>query len=408
MSFNRRTMIPLITAAGLVTAAGLAVAPGLAETEVSPAPEHEAALTALGEQLFFDTNFSQNRTQSCATCHDPAQAFSDPRKGKVGGAVSIGDDGESHGDRNTPTLTYASLIPPFHEDGAGNYRGGQFWDGRADDLRAQAGQPMLNPVEMGMTSSEDVVARVLESPDYVAQFERLFGEDVFDDPDTAFDAGASALAAYQSSPIFSTFDSKYDRVLRGEDTFTAQESFGRSVFLSWNCQLCHMLRDKAATETFTSYEYHNIGVPVNEAARATNGLPPEHVDHGLLAREGIDDPQQDGRFRVPTLRNIAVTAPYMHNGVFEELRTAIMFYNKYTSRAASAQINPETGEPWGDPEVAENLSLKELESGLALDNARVDALIAFLETLTDARFQHLLDRSETEHAARSRSAEPES
>lgn len=409
MSLYRRTMIPLFVAAGFAAAAGFAVAPGFAEVEPEPDPAREAELVALGEQIFFDRNFSKNRTQSCATCHDPDYAFSDPREGKAGRAVSVGDDGESHGDRNTPTLTYASLIPPFHEHGASNYVGGQFWDGRADDLRAQAGQPMLNPVEMGMTSSAEVVERILESPEYVEKFERLFGPDVFEDPDVAFDAGATALAAYQSSPAFSTFDSKYDRVLRGEESFTAEEAFGRSVFLSWNCQLCHMLRDKAATETFTNYEYHNIGVPVNHAARAANGLPENHVDHGLLEREGIDDPRQGGKFRVPTLRNVAVTAPYMHNGIFEDLRTAVMFYNKYTSRLPAAQINPETGEPWGDPEVAENISLKELESGLALDGPRVDALVAFLKTLTDARYEHLLERDGPEQtAASARSAKPES
>ena len=80
----------------------------------------------------------------------------------------------------------------------------------------------------------------------------------------------------------------------------------------------------------------------------------------------------------------------MHNGVFNDLRTAVLFYNKYTSRRPQSQINPETGEPWGDPEVAENLSLTELQSGLMLDDARVDALVAFLETLTDRRYEPLL------------------
>lgn len=399
-------MIPLFVT-GLVAFAGLAITPGHAESGSWPDPDHEAALTAHGEQLFFDRNLSKNRTQSCATCHDPAFAFADPREGKAGRAVSVGDDGESHGDRNTPTLTYASLIPSFHQNSAGAYRGGQFWDGRADDLQAQAGQPMLNPVEMGMTSSAEVVERILESPEYVEHFERLFGPDVFDAADTAFDAAASALASYQSSPAFSTFDSKYDRVLRGEDSFTAQEAFGRTVFLTWNCRQCHVLGGNAADETFTNYEYHNIGVPVNEAARVANQLPPEHVDQGLLAREDIDDPAQEGKFRVPTLRNVAVTAPYMHNGVFEELRTAVMFYNKYTSSSPHLQVNPETGENWGDPEVDENISLQELESGLSLDAARVDALVAFLETLTDARYEHLLDRTKTEQTAHLRVAAPE-
>ncbi len=83
----------------------------------------------------------------------------------------------------------------------------------------------------------------------------------------------------------------------------------------------------------------------------------------------------------------------MHNGVFTDLRTAILFYNKYTSRRPEAKINPETGAPWGEPEVARNLSLAELQSGLMLDDGRVDALVAFLETLTDRRYEPLLEES---------------
>lgn len=131
-------------------------------------------------------------------------------------------------------------------------------------------------------------------------------------------------------------------------------------------------------------------MPVNPAARTASGLGPDHVDLGLLARPDIDDPAQAGRIKVPTLRNVAVTGPYMHNGVFQDLRTAVLFYNKYTSRRPVSRINPETGEDWGTPEVAENLSLAELQSGLMLDGARVDALVAFLETLTDQRYEPLL------------------
>ncbi|MDF3608031.1 hypothetical protein PE067_18990 [Paracoccus sp. DMF-8] len=143
-------------------------------------------------------------------------------------------------------------------------------------------------------------------------------------------------------------------------------------------------------ETFTSYEFHNIGVPVNTAVRAANRLGADHVDLGLSQRAGIDDPAQDGKVRIPTLRNIAVTGPYMRNGIFQDLRTAVIFYNKYPSRRAHRQINPETGQPRGPPEVAANLSLAELESGLMVDDTRIDALVAFLETLTDQRYEPLL------------------
>jgi len=94
---------------------------------------------------------------------------------------------------------------------------------------------------------------------------------------------------------------------------------------------------------------------------------------------------------VPTLRNVAVTAPYMHNGVFKDLRTVVLFYDKFNSRSAKRQVNPETGEPWGEPEVPGTLSTEELEHGPALKDQRIDALVAFLKTLTDRRYEHLLE-----------------
>ncbi|MDO5370546.1 cytochrome-c peroxidase [Paracoccus sp. (in: a-proteobacteria)] len=387
---------------GTVIAAGWAAVAlaAIAEPPERRAPD-PARLAALGERLFFDPALSRNNSQSCATCHDPARAFTDPREGKAGLAVSVGDDGDSHGDRNTPTLAYASFSPDFHQTESGDWKGGQFWDGRAANLFEQAGQPMLNPVEMAMPDKQTVAARLAADPGYPAEFAALWGPGALDDPEGAFDAVAEALAAYQQTDEFAPFDSRYDRWLRGEEKFTAQEEFGHTVFITWNCRLCHMSRKQgvAEKETFTNYEYHNIGLPVNAAARDASGLGGDHADLGLLAHPGIDDPAQAGRFKVPTLRNVAVTAPYMHNGVFEDLRTAIVFYNKYTSRRKNAGINPETGEDWGPPEVDANLSLAELESGLMVDDVRVDALIAFLETLTDRRYEPLLAEQKAARAA---------
>lgn len=374
----------------------------LATASEYDAKVHDWQLADLGRALFNDTALSRDGTQSCATCHDPDRAFTDPRESLAGRAVSVGADGDSHGDRNTPTLSYAFLSPDFHRDAKGNYKGGQFWDGRADNLRDQAGQPMLNPVEMAMPDRSTVIDRLRADPTYRQSFAALFGPHALDDVESAFDHAAEALAAYQSTEEFSPFDSRYDRYLRGEAELTTQEQFGYTVFITWNCRLCHQLQQQGITEreTFTSFEYHNIGVPVNHAARAVNGLGPDHVDLGLLARPGIDDPVQAGRIKVPTLRNVAVTGPYMHNGMFKDLRTAVLFYNKYTSRRPASKINPETGEDWGDPEVSENLSLAELQSGLMLDDARVDALVAFLETLTDRRYEPLLtDQDRSEHEA---------
>lgn len=351
---------------------------------------------ALGEALFFDVNLSRDRTQACSTCHNPDFGFTDPRETEVGRAVSLGDDGESLGDRNAPTASYAALTPEFHRSPGGLWIGGQFLDGRAADLAAQAGGPPLNPIEMGMPDKASVVARLAENPDYVAAFDYLYGEGVLEDPEAGYAAMTESIAAFEKTDVFAPFDSKYDRYLRGEYQLTQEEELGRLLFFSQqftNCNMCHQLGTSQMDprETFSNYEYHNIGVPVNAAVRAANGSAPDYVDRGLLENPAVDDPAQAGKFKVPTLRNVAVTGPFMHNGVFEDLRTVVLFYNKYNSTDPARQINPETGQPFGAPEVDGTLSMKELTTGPALDDQRIDALVAFLKTLTDQRYEHLLE-----------------
>ncbi len=353
-------------------------------------------LEQLGEALFFDTNLSANRTQSCASCHSPDQGFSDPRMSAAAKAVSLGDDGASLGDRNAPTASYAALTPEFHKNKDGEWTGGQFWDGRAKTLEDQAGGPPLNPIEMGMASEAEIVARLVENPDYVTSMEVLFGKSILNDASAAYTAMSKALAAFERTEEFAPFDSKYDRYLRGEYELTRDEELGRLLFFSeqfTNCNQCHQLKPSLLdpAETFTNYKYHNIGVPTNELVRAVNGVPAETQDIGLLANPAVDDPAEGGKFKVPTLRNVTVTGPYMHNGMFDELRTVVLFYNKYNTLSEARQINPETGKPWQKPEIGQNLAVKELTHGPALDDQRIDALVAFMKTLTDAKYEHLLD-----------------
>ncbi len=369
------------------------------ELAAEPAADSEdrsqvSPLEQLGAQLFFDANLSRHRTQSCATCHDPSFAFADPRGSDAGRAVSVGDDGTSLGDRNAPTLMYARFAPPLTKRPNGTFAGGLFWDGRADTLEEQAKGPLFSPIEMGMPDARSLAARIAENDDYVARFKAEFGADVLADPDRTLDAVTRALAAHLRTSEFAPFDSKFDRSLRGEAKLSSQEEFGRVVFLALHCSNCHRpMRggQSPLPELFTGFEYHNIGLPVNAHARAANGKGDGFVDPGLKDGTRPADRAQSGKFKVPTLRNVAVTAPYMHNGIFNKLRTAIQFYNKYTSRRPEAQINPETGGPWGDPEVAETISHADLKTGVALDNGRIAALEAFLKTLTDKRYEHLLD-----------------
>ena len=350
----------------------------------------------LGQALFFDVNLSKNRTQSCATCHDPGHGFVDIRETRAGQAFSLGDDGHSLGDRNAPTAAYAMFSPRFHKNEAGEYVGGQFLHGGAADLVEQAGGPPLNPIEMGMPDKASVVARLTEDADYVAALTAHFGADIFSDVDGAYLAMTQSIAAFEMTPEFAPFDSKYDRFLRGEYKMTNQEELGKLLFFSeqfTNCNLCHQLHKSpiAEKETFSDYKFYNLGVPTNIEGRKANGVPLETVDTGLMGNPAVGDPAQKGKFRTSTLRNIAVTGPYMHNGVFTDLRTVVLFYNKYNSKAKARQINPETGQGWRWPEVAETLAVKELTHGPALDDRRIDAIVAFLETLTDARYEHLLE-----------------
>lgn len=383
MSLFGKHNLPVAALAALLIA-------GASGAAADPA-EAQKAKAELGKALFFDNNLSSTRSQSCATCHNPDFGFADPR-----GAASLGADGKSLGDRNAPTAAYAHLAPRFGFKANGTPFGGQFHDGRAATLQEQAGGPPLNPAEMAMASKAEVMERLKENPDYARRFVALYGAGVLDDADRAYDAMTDSIAAFEKTDVFSPFDSKYDRYLRGEYKMTGEEELGMTLFFSQqftNCNVCHQLNamPAAKNEVFTNYEYHNIGVPVNAELRAANGVAATHVDHGLAGNPAVNGQKaHDGKFKTPTLRNVAVTGPYMHNGVFKDLETVVRFYNTYNSTRPADRINPETGKPWDKPEVAATLSIKELEIGPALDDRRIKALVAFMKTLTDARYEPLL------------------
>ncbi|SFJ41655.1 cytochrome-c peroxidase [Celeribacter neptunius] len=361
----------------LTAAAFVVVSPKPAEVQ---AVAEMTALEQLGETLFFDPNLSLNRTQSCASCHDPDQGFADPS-----GAVSTGADGIAKGRRNAPALGYAALTPERSTDASGHLIGGFFHDGRAATLAEQAAGPVLDPNEMQMPDRAAVVARLNEDAAYRRRFAALYDAGVLTRTDTGFAAMTEALAAFERRSSFSPFDSKFDRALRGEAALTPLEQRGAELFFdpqASNCSACHS--SGTQPELFTSYRYFNTGVPENPVAASQDG--------GLAEVTG--EAKHLRRFKTPSLRNVAITGPYMHNGVFEDLETAVRFYNRYQSTESEWQTNPETGASYGKVAVAETLSVGLLIKGPVLSDADIEALIAFLETLTDRRYEHLLKARE--------------
>ena len=346
----------------------------------------------LGQILFFDKNLSKNRTQSCSTCHNPNVGFIDDRDNTVSKMASMGDDLKSLGDRQAPSATYAKFSPIFHfDEKKQKYVGGQFWDGRAATLEEQAGGPPLNPIEMAMESKKDVIDRLKENELYISSFKTLYGNDILNDEQKAYDALTQVIASYERTDEFSSFDSKYDKHIRGEYDLTPLEDLGKSLFFSNNnnsCATCHVLKgeDKEG-ETFTNYEYHNIGTPANLTLRAKNGV--KEIDQGLLANPAVNDLKELGKFKTPTLRNVAVTGPYMHNGVFKDLKTVVEFYDKYNNKTRI--INNETGQVWDEPEVKDTISLKELKAK-EMNDRKIESLVAFMKLLTDERYEYLLEK----------------
>lgn len=366
----------------------------------------------LGESLFFDQNLSKTRNTSCATCHDPKHAFIDARFIEAGrdqaifidGALSVGDDGFSLGGRNAPTAAYAMFSPTFD---AKKILGGQFHDGRAATLKDQAMGPPLDGAEMQMPNRASVIERIKENPKYVEAFKALYGDKIFEDTNASYEAMGEAIGNFEKTDLFAPFDSKYDRLLACskikdditecyiDGGWTRQEQLGESLFFSnnnTNCKTCHQLKSDLDLEgeTFTNYTYENIGTPKNLKAllarvNTGNATDANAVDLGV--GKTIDDASKNGMIKVPTLRNIAITGPYMSNGVFKDLKTVLEFYDHMGD--GDRPNNPETGKPWGEPDVESTINRKDLKMD-ALTDKKIEALEAFLETLTDKRYEHLI------------------
>ncbi|MEO0054633.1 MAG: hypothetical protein RLZZ50_580 [Verrucomicrobiota bacterium] len=288
----------------------------------------------LGRVLFYDKRLSANNTTSCSTCHQPEHGFSDPRP------LSTGFNG-GHTDRNSMGLTSARYYP----------RRSFFWDERAATLEDQVLQPIQNEVEMGMTLPA-LVTKLSGETYYAELFTAAFG-------DATITSGRISLALAQFVRSIVSSNSKYDQgVATNFANFTAEEQLGRQVFTGQvgnaTCLACH------GTDNFVPGNLNN------------NGLENPSVDRGVGAITG--NPADDGKFKVPSLRNIELTAPYMHDGRHATLEQVVEFYN------SGVQPHPNLSAPLRNPPGSPAAGQPRR---LNLTTAQKAALVAFLKTLTD-------------------------
>ncbi len=340
-----------------------------------------ATIVEVGQLLFEDTSLSANGNQSCATCHDSTHGFTDPSV-TVTNPVSEGSISNAFGNRNAPTAAYAKFTPPFSLNCSdANFTnvpcGGQFLDGRRDTLADQARDPFLNPVEMANADEADVVRKVQSAP-YADKFKAVFGETVFNNTSTAYDRIVAAIAAYEMSDEFSTFDSKFDCYQLGKYRFSSLEQQGFDLFVGQaKCSLCHTIPTSGPV-LFTNHMYFNIGVPRNPAPVYASAAP----DRGLGGINALNDPLYDGMFKTPTLRNVALTAPYMHNGTFSTLEDVVRFYLFSDTKDAGYDVDP-TRNGDQEPEIVNNISGEVQNLSFLNTQDNINALVAFMETLTD-------------------------
>ena len=409
---SRRMLIGLLVVSlfMLVAATGMGTASALTPKE------------QLGKSIFFDTNLSINKNQSCATCHGPEVGFTGPQSDvNASGAVYEGSISGRFGDRKPPTAAYATVSPILHMDKGGLWIGGNFWDGRATGEKLgnpaadQALGPFLNHVEQALPDSACVVYRVcIANP---VSFEGVWGAGAcgiawptdidtvcategsvvaLSDEDraksnTAYDNIGLSIAAYESSSEINAFTSKFD-----SHKFSREELIGFALFRGkGKCRLCHISNGK--NPLFTDFTYDNLGVPKNPENPVYN-VNPGFVDEGLgsfLRTAGYPEEVYEpeiGKVKVPTLRDVDLrpysgfVKAYGHNGYFKSLKGIVHFYN-------TRDVRPECPGPyteaqalaadcWPPPEVPGTVNREEL-GNLGLTDKEEDAIVAFLKTLSD-------------------------
>ena len=369
------------TTTATTSAAAAAAAPTMADK------------VAVGDKLFDEVRLSAGGNLACATCHEAARGHADPE----GVFLPLGGPRrDQQGLRSTPSANYLNDNTAFRFDRQGRAQGGFTWDGRAASRTAQALGPLLAANEMANSNEAEVVGRVRALP-YFSELVFAYALPSNASDSQVLQALQQALADYQQGDIgYQPYTSKFDAVLDGRTTLTAQEDRGRNLFSSpqrGNCASCHSITPPAGgtKPLFTNFEFHALGVPRNTSTATAD---PAFFDMGLCGPVRTDLANRTdlcGLFKVPTLRNVALTAPYFHNGAVATLEEAVDFYAtrdtdparwyptqagvvvKFTDLPAAYRGNVNQQAPFGlSPGQAPRLSAQDVQD-----------VAAFLRTLSD-------------------------
>jgi cytochrome c peroxidase len=371
-------------------------------TNVLPMPPRQGplevpALVELGKKIFFDPRLSEPRGTSCASCHDPAHGFSGRHGSSLG--VALGSRPGHFARRAAPSVLYMRYVPKFHyfeddEAPAPEPRGGFFWDGRSDSLAELVRQPLFNPDEMNAGPPRRLAAKILAGP-YASELRGALGPSA--KPEAVLREVGVALEAYLTSDEMTPSTSRYDAYVRGQATLTAEETRGLELFKDRRrgaCSGCHRMAETStnpAESMFTDYGYDALAIPRNRDLPGNRDAA--RFDLGLCERKGAKTPATDEKwcssFRTPSLRNVAVRERFGHNGVFKTLREVVAFY---AHRAVSPGLVYPPGQKFDDvpAKYRGNVNIyapvynRPEGSAPPLEDDEIDAVVAFLGTLTDA------------------------
>jgi cytochrome c peroxidase len=385
---KRILLFGLLVAAGLAATAALAADAATAKPPLGlppvPIPADNLVTpekVALGDKLFDDKRFSTTGQVACATCHDAKKAFTDSPLPTSEGIKVKGK--ALTGTRNAPTVVNAA------------YFESQFWDGRSPSLEDQSQHPFVNPVEMGLKDHQPILKIVRSDPEYVKAFQQVFGKK---GAQVTMKEVQQAIAAFERTHLAG--DSPFDRYFYGGDAQALTDAQKRGFDLYVNkgrCVSCHVIEQTQAL--FTDNRFHNVGVGINDIQTDVPALAGEflkakatlaEVDVKVLGDKRTSelgrfaisrDFEGLGAFKTPTLRNVAVTPPYMHDGSLATLKDVVVHYN---NGGVTKEGNP----------------VNDFLSGgirpLNLTDQEIDDLVSFMEALTSPQFASLPSGARTE------------